>query len=505
MDLLVIGIDGGTKAIIDGMPMPFTQSLFNKSYFRTLEEDPLSRGWAEALTGCHASETKGFYLMPYLDGSYDFNRAYSKNVIVAESPKLPLWKMVNNKGKSVGILNVPTTGPAANVDGFIVSGGGGGLNSIGGIPEGMYYPESVKSILAKNNYVFDIRLPNDAKTICGFIEKIADAEVIQKNTFIELSDKNKPDFGFYCIRMITEIQYLARYEIERCIQSIKIAKESGQEFFPENDVQEALINYYKKVDEHIKEVFQSVMPEEFLFIGDHSTALFKKDLNLDVWLESNKFLSLMSPLEGFVHKVKHTWHITKLLNKVGIKRKWQKRPTRLPITKFSRKNSLAFSTFYETGNFAGIFINDAHRFNGPVKNDEIDALVNSICESFNEDPDTKRHNLHAVPYRRKYKESRFFDFMPDIQVHKPDTTFCSGRYWEFLRDNPNCKAFKGDPVFKPYGSPEAIQFPHTGLKGSDPLFVYSKNLESFIERDDPNDLRMAYSMIDRYLSQKESS
>ncbi|MEW8138593.1 MAG: hypothetical protein AB2761_16165 [Candidatus Thiodiazotropha endolucinida] len=56
MDFLVIGINGGTKEIIDNMPMPFTQSLFKGAGYKILEEDLISRGWAEALTGCHASE-----------------------------------------------------------------------------------------------------------------------------------------------------------------------------------------------------------------------------------------------------------------------------------------------------------------------------------------------------------------------------------------------------------------------------------------------------------------
>ena len=95
MKLLVIGIDGGTKSIIEGMPMPFTQSLFKDAVSENLEEDLISRGWAEALTGEHASTNKGFYLMPCSDGSYDFSASYSKSDMVSASSNKTLWDYLN--------------------------------------------------------------------------------------------------------------------------------------------------------------------------------------------------------------------------------------------------------------------------------------------------------------------------------------------------------------------------------------------------------------------------
>src|SRR5690554_8220511 len=102
MKLLVIGIDGGTKSILEGMPMPFTQSLFKGAASKHLEEDLISRGWAEALTGEHASTNKGFYLMPCADGSYDFSGSYSKSDMVSASSNKAIWNLLNENGVSVG-------------------------------------------------------------------------------------------------------------------------------------------------------------------------------------------------------------------------------------------------------------------------------------------------------------------------------------------------------------------------------------------------------------------
>ncbi|MEW8682060.1 MAG: hypothetical protein AB2536_09155 [Candidatus Thiodiazotropha endolucinida] len=490
MDFLVIGIDGGTKEIIDNMPMPFTQSLFKGAGYKILEEDLISRGWAEALTGCHASENKGFYLMPFSDQTYDFNHAYSKEIMVSESPNEPLWSMLNNKGVRVGIVNVPTTGPAPDVNGFIISGGGGGLGSIGDIPANMYHPRGIEAILRKHNYIFDIRPPGGCKTVSEFIRKITDAEVTQKNTFIELTSKEKPGFGFYCFRMTTSIQYLARYEIDRCMDGINKAKENRIEFKTENTIQENLISHYKMLDESIKEMFDSLNPKHYLFIGDHSTALYKKDLNLDVWLESHNLLQVMNQYERFFNRLGNylSKRLFKLTNYTS-----NKKSVRKPMTRFKPSKTQAFGTFYDIGNFAGVFINDSKRFGGPICSEtEVEILVNDICSKFNADPLTQSHHLYAKPFQKLYENSRFSYLLPDIQITKPDTTYSSGRYWEFISDNPNLTPLEDEIEDKKY--------PYTGIKGSDPLFIYSKGLENYIQTDDPNDLTLVYKIIDRYFS-----
>lgn len=410
--------------------------------------------------------------------------------MVSESPNEPLWSMLNNKGVRVGIVNVPTTGPALDVNGFIISDGGGGLGSIGDIPANMYHPRGIEAILRKHNYIFDIRPPGGCKTVSQLIRKITDAEVTQKNTFIELTSKEKPGFGFYCFRMTTTIQYLARYEIDRCMDGINKAKENRIEFKTENTIQENLVSHYKMLDESINEMFDSINLKHYLFIGDHSTALYKKDLNLDVWLENHNLLQVMNQYERFFNRLGNylSKRLFKLTNYTS-----NKKSARKPMTRFKPSKTQAFGTFYDIGNFAGVFINDSKRFVDPICSEtEVEILVNDICSKFNADPLTQSHNLYAKPFQKLYKNSRFSHLFPDIQITKPDTTYSSGRYWEFISDNPNLTPLE-DEI-------EDIKYPYTGIKGSDPLFKYSKGLENYIQTDDPNDLTLVYKIIDRYFS-----
>ena len=217
-------------------------------------------------------------------------------------------------------------------------------------------------------------------------------------------------------------------------------------------------------------------------------------------MADNQFLSEIGGFEKLYQRLYRSWKLTKFLNKLGIKRKFQKkfeaRPTREMITQFKPSETKAFGTFFDSGNFAGIFINDSKRFSGPVNQQDIDKMVDEICSKFNADSETQMHNLKAVPYRNQYKSSKFFELMPDIQILKPDTTYCSGRNWSFISENPNLKPFK-DTL-------EGVLYPHTGLKGTDPLFVYSKNLETCIDNNDPSDLRMAYQLIRRFFETKSN-
>ena len=494
MKLLVIGIDGGTKEILEGMPMPFTQSLLATAHSKTLDEDLISRGWAEALTGQHAASNKGFYLMPCNDGSYDFSASYSKNDMLTASSNPPLWTVLNEKGASVGIVNVPTTGPADEVNGFIIAGGGGGIKTSGVIPDGMVYPARYKAILEKNRYVFDLRLPGETG-VSSFFKKIREAEQVQKDTFIELARETRPDFGFHCFRITTEVQYLARYEIDRCMEHIRQCKQQGIDFTPESTVQASIIAHYVSLDNSIKDLFEALQPESYLFIGDHSTALLQHEGNMDVWLSQRGYLAAYREPMIFLSKLKRfaRRRITRLLN---LKPTPKAPLIRNPLTRFYTSRTRAFGTFYDTGNFAGIFINDA-RFSGPVSASETPALVDKICSEFNADPIAARYSLEARPYRRLHEGEPFQTLMPDIKIHKPDSVYFSSRRWAFMVANPNLKPLEEDL--------KGIRYPHSGAKGRDPLFVYSQNLQDFIKPSDPNDLRLVYHLVSRLFDKPGSS
>jgi hypothetical protein len=302
-----------------------------------------------------------------------------------------------------------------------------------------------------------------------------------------------PDLAFHCFRITTEVQYLARAEIASCIQAIKDADDAGSAYVAANSVHRKIIEHYQRLDESIREIFEELQPENYLFVADHSASIFEYEGNVDIWLEAKGYLHGENILEEYWRKISKLGR--KLLNKLLVEVGLAKPPVliRRPLSKFSARKTKAFGTFYDTGNFAGIFINDQDRFGGDIKNTiEVDNLVNEICEKFNSDAQVIEHSMSARPYRRNFSGAKFQRLMPDIKIDKPDTIYFSSRRPEFICPNPNLKTLQE--------SLENIRYPHTGLKGSDPLFVYSRSLEECIAEDDPNDLRLAYRMICRFFN-----
>jgi len=264
---------------------------------------------------------------------------------------------------------------------------------------------------------------------------------------------------------------------------------------PDIETHRALDLHHAEIVDSLKFVFPLLTHDSDIFIGDHSTALFEHEGNVDVWLNEKRYLKTLSAAEIFVTRALRFLK-RKLLMRLGKKEKPKASLIRRPITRFSERKTLAFGTFYDTGNFAGIFVNDNDRFNGPVKGaEQVKAIVDKICTEFNADPISIKYGLVAKPYREVHEGAQFQRLMPDIKIHKPDSIYFSSRKWEFITKNPNLKLLNE--------SLEGIRYPHAGAKGSDPLFVYSKDLEHLIRDDDPSDLRLTYRIITRFFARTD--
>ena len=492
MKLLVLGFDGGTQRIFENMPMPFTNDFLLNNKSRILKEDLISRGWAKILSGLHSSQTNALYLMPLGDKSLKFTQSYSLQDLMANDYVVPLWELLNKRGIKVGIQNIPTTNPAPEVDGFLVSGGGGGLSSMGGIPEHMVYPKENATILNKMGYTVDIRLGAPGNnTFSDFVLNIEKAHEKQLSAYIELCKKHKPNFGFFCFRITTELQYLAMSEIESYISEVSDAYKEKREPKPKTDIQKWLIRHYEHMDICIKRLVEFLNPSHILYTADHSTAPFHYDFNVNVFLEQQGWFNRASSYNNLKQRlIKSVKQAVPAGLKKGIKTKLNIPSIRTSPTQIDKSATKAFGTFFDTGNFAGIFVNDQNRFNGPVKNDqEVKKLCSQICEELNQSSEAKTHCLHAKPFRERFSNFKYQHNLPDIRIEKPDDCYFSCRMPNFVEKNPN------------YGplpmNIQELKYPNTGLKGQNPIFAFSNELEQFINEDDPNDLRVVYRIIDR--------
>ncbi len=467
MKLLVIGYDGGDSRVIQGMETPFFKEKFAEGISHQTAEDMWSRGWVEMMTGVHGRETLAFNELPVLDGSHKFTLSYSWKQML-ENPEIkPIWEMLTEKGVRTGFMNVPTTSPAPKNDGFFVSGSGGGINAVFGVPKEMCDSKETADFLNERNYVVDIRrTSSDYDDLEKFFEGLRNMVEVRANCFIELCQKKEIDFGFVAFRAHVEVQNFAMYEVQKALESIAGTDESEKE---ERLMQKLIKDFYRHCDEVTRNIVENLNPEHVIFTGDHGGEVYRYQGNVDIFLEKHGFRK--SSAVGQSAK-----KATGALLSSGIG-KWVKAVVKkMPRSLKDKAQGTSWSGTQAFGNHyvPGIYLNDS-RFGGPVPDDAREGLVKKLCDLFNKEPEAIEHNMKARPYRGEYPNAFFSDALPDVWIDRPDHIFFTNRGDGLITPNPNLGPIDCWPE-------QGKDF-HTGVKGRYALLLTSASLEPFYPED----------------------
>ena len=310
MKMLIVGIDGGDLEIMKHFDMPFVHKFLEENTNIELEEDLFNRGWAEILTGKEGADTRAFYMSPILDGSHRFSTKFSMQELEKDHDVVPLWELLEMQGINYCMMNIPTTSPVYKTDkGVIVGGGGGGINSTDGIPDTMVSSKEVKDYLESKNYLTDIRRGStDFEKTADFFSSLNMMQANQTECFIDLCKKNKTDFGFFTTRSSTEIQYLARSEIDSHMainQMAELMPGSNEKSIIHADLEQ----HYLELDQHLEKLYCELNPEHFVITSDHNVVSCKFYGNTNAFLLHEGYL-VKKTTAGFI---KHTKHIVKNL------------------------------------------------------------------------------------------------------------------------------------------------------------------------------------------------
>jgi len=423
MKMLVIGIDGGHINAYKRGWTPFIESLIGRGYSIDLKEDLLSRGWCEILTGRHGSETGALYDKPLINQTYSWNLKFKISDIEGlEDSVVPIWKKLNMKGYSVGIMNVPTTFPAPVVDGFFVSGGGGGGDVVQDPHDEMCYPNSIMDILKKLNYIVDERFHSliYEKKIRKFKDIFNQLSIKNKNrtnSFLELYKMFNVDFGFIV------------YKSSSVITEMFIMPELFRKSMNYEDIDYELLSfaeqYYKEFDKNIDDLVQNTNPDEVLLVSDHGMCVAKHRVNLNYFLNQSGFFS-------FNDKNLKNKNIVSTIKKIAkpfVPLKFRRTISNLN----SVLNKSIFCDYSKSQAFcmpqgdwgAGIYINDFQRFSGKVKFSDAYKIACEISSHINDSQIFKSHKIFS--YVSSTCKNRQLSFFPDIIVDVPDGYLISNK------------------------------------------------------------------------------
>ncbi|MDY6879377.1 MAG: alkaline phosphatase family protein [Thermodesulfobacteriota bacterium] len=477
MRLLVIGIDGGTKEIIDAMNMPFLQNVLERGILLDLEEDLWSRGWAEILNGRHGRDTGAFYYKPVLGSPGDITSHFGTEN--HEQYGLdPLWKKINRGGHRVGFMNVPTTMPAPKVDGFFISGAGAGFNPKSGLQPLACYPNETFNHLLKIGYPWQVRfMASGIKEIEDFVKALEDSIIKRCQAFSSFCDTFSPDFGFLTHTENTPIQNVAMVEVRDMI------KENG---IPRTFFQEKILSFYSHLDDCIRSTVESIQPENLIVVSDHGASPRLASINLnhflrDIDLQKKRDISISAGKKIF----RKTGQFLPKYIKQGIKRSAPGAVNELYKPNINWSKTRAFSKRY----IPGFYINDQKRFKGIVESDEeINDLSQLIVKAFNDSEVGHEYSLHARLYRSEYLASRFNFLLPDVWVDSDDSVF-------FEENGPFLEVNEDYRLIKSLYQVNRDLF--TGIKGRKPLACIDRNLKNCIDPNDSSDLTQIYQIISR--------
>lgn len=477
MKLLLVGMDGVEKSTFQRGWTPFISSLIEQGCQIKLKEDLISRGWAEVILGEHASVSKAVYEGPLANGTHDWSEKYK----LADTPSLgdkvkPIWQVLNDQGYKVGIMNVPTTFPSPKVNGFFVSGGGGGgpVGQDVGIEQ--CYPPTIQNYLSSSGYILDERLTSllHEKKLYNpddFYGRLKLKNQKRTDTFIALSKQYDIDFGFlvYKSSMITAETLV--------IPELAHAEKTGKK----SKFIDATQNFYVHFDLEIKRLIEAFPDTQIILISDHSMKLREWTVNANAFLVSIGLQTGSKSKSSLYSFIKSYKHLVPMFVKKLLKSNAKIKTSYESMTTFDKATTKAFSIAFSHGQH-GIFINDRRRFNGPVDENEIEQLKKTIIDAFNCHPDSIKHQFRATK-----APQGAIDQYPDIVLDLPDGYLTASTSSDFVT------SFKQSVEGLDLRRTDHLS--HNTIKGHSPLALNVNGEWLINPTDQKHDLRLIYDHV----------
>jgi predicted AlkP superfamily phosphohydrolase/phosphomutase len=286
--VLVIGLDAATFDIIDPLIQKGKLPNINKLMKNGVRGDlrttipPLSpNAWTSFATGKNAGK-HGIYSFTEQKSS-----SYGIRFVNARSRKArPIWSILSEIGKKVGVINMPITYPPDDVDGFMISG----MDSPGRKAD-FTFPSELKDVLLKNfDYEIDYSflgtdLKRKGKKI---LNKLYDVEKKRVDAARYLMDAYDWDFCFIVLVALDRVQHFFWHCME---PSHPRYREKGAEKF-----RKSVFEMYERMDGLVGNLLQKVDEKTSIFLmSDHGAGPFEEAvpyLNLNDWLCEEGYLGL---------------------------------------------------------------------------------------------------------------------------------------------------------------------------------------------------------------------
>ncbi|MFW6023082.1 MAG: alkaline phosphatase family protein [Halanaerobiaceae bacterium] len=297
--VMIIGLDAAPPELIFEKwrdQLPNLNRLINEGGYGPLKssDPPITcPAWMSMVTGKDAG-TLGFYGFrnrknySYQDLSFVNSRWVHEDKI---------WDIIAGEGKRSILLGVPQTYPPSDVNGVMVSG-----FLTPGLDYNYTYPTAVKNEIKDivSKYIFDVERGDLDRELLQIYEMTEKRFKLAEHFL----NSRKWDF-FMMVEMGTDrIQHFFWEYFD----------ESHPCYRKDNKYRNAILNYYKFVDENLGKILEYAADDTLLLVvSDHGAQKMTGGFAINEWLQEKGYLVLREDVEGVtpIEMAKIDWNSTR--------------------------------------------------------------------------------------------------------------------------------------------------------------------------------------------------
>jgi predicted AlkP superfamily phosphohydrolase/phosphomutase len=270
--LTVIGLDAATFDVIDPMieagELPNLERVFgqgSRGVLRSTTHPLTTQAWTTMLTGVKAGR----------HGMWDFierdETGYHLRLVNGSFRKAPaIWELLSKAGRRVGVINVPFTWPAQEVNGFFIAGIDSAAREYR-----MTYPESLSQDLRRRyrDLLLDHGPPLDDD---GYVDAGQMRRAIEQklDSALWLCERFDPEFLLIVFMAADHMQHYGWIEWE------------------DKGLKSRIAEVYRALDDAVGSFLEFVGPDrDVLVVSDHGAGRMKGVVNINAWLAEHGWLT----------------------------------------------------------------------------------------------------------------------------------------------------------------------------------------------------------------------
>jgi predicted AlkP superfamily phosphohydrolase/phosphomutase len=428
--VIIFGIDGASLKLIEQWQdeLPNFKRIMKSGVYGELKSTfpPVTcPAWPCMFTGKNPAKLGMYYFAELARRGGDDFRLHSS----ADYHSSSLWKILNDYGKEVGLLNIPVTFPPHKIKSFMVAG-------VVGLPIDYTvpstYPTSLKQTLddAVGGYkTFNtVAYPSPGKedTYISQMEAVLDMRLKSARYLMN----HFPWDLFICVfTVLDQVQHFFWRHMD----------ENHPHHRP-NKYQNVIKEFYQKVDRAIGELVAELPAgANILLTSDHGFGAGHGAFLVNKWLENNGFLKFRGrPRQNWLNKGLYglrgflLQHLSQRLIQLIV---WRLPKWLLKKVAFRRKEKLEMAELYKSIDWSqtkaydvvgtGIHINLKGREpEGIVEAEDYDKVRNSIIEELAKlaDPRTGKPLSPKLLKREQVYHGEHINSAPDIVIWMPPYT-----------------------------------------------------------------------------------